>query len=116
MEPITEENSSSSSWGFLSSNVIVQRATEALSTLQEKRKALGLSNPGTIDKLAKEVENDVLLNNYSFTGLRADITKTISGGSPFFQVSHQFSTGSQMQMPYNFALLYGTPKVCHICL
>ncbi|KAF2669882.1 mitochondrial import receptor subunit [Microthyrium microscopicum] len=104
------EKSKGSSWDFITSNAVVQRATEVISSLQEKRKTLGLSNPGNIDRIAREVENEVLLNNYSFTGLRADITKSV-GNAPLFQVSHQFSTGSQMQMPYNFALLYGTPNV-----
>jgi mitochondrial import receptor subunit TOM40 len=103
---------SSSPWSFITSNAIVQSASDALASLQARREALGLPCPGTVDRVAKEVESDVLLNNYSFTGLRADITKTFSGGSPLFQVSHQLSMGSQQQPPYTFAVIYGTNKVC----
>jgi mitochondrial import receptor subunit TOM40 len=113
-ELLFEENTTkpSSSLGFLTSNAIFAQASSVFSTLQEKREALGLPNPGTVDNLSKEVERDVFLNNFSFTGLRADITKTFSGISPLFQVSHQLSMGSQAQPPYTFAALYGSPRVC----
>jgi hypothetical protein len=116
MADTIQEKPNSSPLGYLTSNAIVAQASSVLSSWQQKREALGLPNPGTVDNLSKEVERDVFLNNYSFTGLRADITKTFSGISPLFQVSHQLSMGSQAQPPYTFAALYGSRHVCVLCL
>ena len=88
---------------------------ETYLALQERRRALGLSNPGTVDNIAREVQKDVFLQNSMFTGLRADITKAFSM-SPLFQVSHAFAMGSQNLPPYTFAALYGTPKVSNLPL
>ena len=79
--------------------------------LQDRRRALGLQNPGTVDNIAREVQKDVFLTNSMFSGLRGDITKAFSM-SPMFHVSHGFAMGSQALAPYTFATLYGTPKVC----
>lgn len=75
----------------------------------EKREALGLSNPGTVESVAREVQRDVFLNNSMFTGLRADIAKSFSA-APLFQTSHALSMGSQGLAPYTFLATYGTPK------
>lgn len=99
--------------GFLSSNPLAKSFSDAYASFQERRAKLGLSNPGTVEGLAKEVQRDVLLNNYMFTGLRADITKDFSL-SPLFQVSHAFAL-SERSSPYTFAALYGTNKVWHSC-
>src|ERR1700755_1051481 len=96
---------------FFTSNAVVQRIADIYTGFQDRREALGLSNPGTIDNIAKEVERDVFLNNLSFSGLRAEITKAFSV-APMFQVSHSLSMGSQSLNPYSFAALYGSPKVC----
>jgi mitochondrial import receptor subunit TOM40 len=109
-----QEKPSSSFSDFFTSNAIFSRASEAVSNFQEYRKSLDLPNPGSVDFLSKEVERDVFLTNYSFTGLRADISRQLSVANPLFQVSHQFSMGSQLQPPYTFALLYGTPKVRYV--
>ena len=76
----------------------------------KRREALGLTNPGTVDNVAREVQRDVFLNNSMFTGLRADITKVL-GATPIFQTNHAFSMGSQGLPPYTFSSTYGTPKV-----
>ncbi|KAF2397809.1 hypothetical protein EJ06DRAFT_514499 [Trichodelitschia bisporula] len=94
----------------LTSNVIGARLADVYLGFQDRRKALGLPNPGTLDNIAKEVERDVFLNNLSFAGLRADINKAFSA-SPIFQVSHSLSMGSQSLPPYAFATMYGSPKV-----
>ncbi|KAF2475100.1 uncharacterized protein BDR25DRAFT_322461 [Lindgomyces ingoldianus] len=86
------------------------RLREAYTTFSERREALGLSNPGTVENIAKEVQRDVFLNNLSFSGLRADLTKAFSV-APLFQVSHALAMGSQSQPPYTYAALYGSPKV-----
>jgi mitochondrial import receptor subunit TOM40 len=83
---------------------------ETYTSFSDRREALGLSNPGNIDNIAREVQKDVFLNNYTFTGLRADLTKAFSM-TPLFQVSHAFAMGSQGLPPYAFAALYGTSKV-----
>jgi mitochondrial import receptor subunit TOM40 len=106
-----EKPRASSLTDYFTSNALVSRASLAISAFQDKRKALGLSNPGSLDNISKEVDRDVFLNNFSFTGLRADITK-IFGVHPLFHISHQLSTGSQAQPPYAFSALYGSSNVC----
>ena len=93
-----------------SENGLVQALTRTYFSISERREALGLSNPGTVENIAREVQKDVFLNNYMFTGLRADLTKPFSV-SPLFQVSHAFAMGSQSLPPYTFAAFYGTPRV-----
>ncbi|KAH7264116.1 translocase of outer mitochondrial membrane [Fusarium solani] len=93
----------------LFSNPIANVLGDALNSFSERRAKLGLSNPGTIESLAKEVQRDVFLNNYMFTGIRADLTKIFSM-APLFQVSHQFALGERIN-PYTFAAMYGTGKV-----
>jgi mitochondrial import receptor subunit TOM40 len=78
---------------------------------QERREALGLSNPGTVENIAREVQRDVFLNNSSFSGLRAELTKAFSA-APLFQVAHSLSMGSQVMPPYSYMVLYGSPRVC----
>lgn len=87
------------------------RLQDAYAAFHERREALGLSNPGTVESIAREVQRDVFLNNLSFSGLRAELTKAFSA-SPLFQVSHSLSMGSQAQPPYAYTALYGSPKVC----
>jgi mitochondrial import receptor subunit TOM40 len=99
-----------SSLAFLSSNPLITTLLDTYKSFQARREALGLPNPGTVENIAREVQRDVFLTNYAFTGLRADLTKALSIG-PLFQVSHAFSMGSQGLPPYTFAALYGTNKV-----
>jgi len=99
-----------SSLDFLYNNAVSTSISETYRSLQERRSALGLSNPGTVENIAREVQRDVFLNNYAFSGLRADLTKAFSI-APLFQVSHAFSIGSQGLPPYTFAALFGTSKV-----
>lgn len=101
---------STSPLAFLGNNPISRSMTDAYDSFQARRAKLGLHNPGTVENLAKEVQRDVLLNNYMFSGLRADLTKAFSL-SPLFQVSHAFAVGERSN-PYTFAALYGTNKVC----
>jgi mitochondrial import receptor subunit TOM40 len=77
---------------------------------QERREALGLANPGTVESIAREVQRDVFLNNSSFSGLRAELTKAFSA-APLFQVAHSLSMGSQVMPPYSYMVLYGSPRV-----
>lgn len=95
---------------LLFGNPIAASIGDAINSFSERRAKLGLSNPGTIESLSKEVQRDVFLNNYMFTGLRADITKIFSV-APLFQVSHQFAVGERIN-PYTFAAMYGSSKVC----
>ncbi|ETS80201.1 Mitochondrial import receptor subunit tom-40 [Pestalotiopsis fici W106-1] len=99
----------SSSFGALTENPIARSLSSAYNAFSDRRAKLGLSNPGSIEGVAKEVQREVFLTNYMHTGLRADLTKAFSL-SPLFQVSHQFAMGERMQ-PYAFAALYGTNKV-----
>ncbi|TQN73650.1 Mitochondrial import receptor subunit tom40 [Colletotrichum shisoi] len=93
----------------LLNNPVANTLSDAINSFSERRAKLGLSNPGTTENLTREVQRDVLLTNYMFTGLRADLTKAFSM-SPLFQVSHQFAIGERLN-PYTFAALYGTNKV-----
>ncbi|CEJ80955.1 Putative Mitochondrial import receptor subunit TOM40 [[Torrubiella] hemipterigena] len=91
------------------SNPLAAALGDALNSFSERRAKLGLSNPGTIETLAREVQRDVSLNNFMFTGIRADLTKVFSM-APLFQVSHQFAMGERIN-PYTFAAMYGTSSV-----
>lgn len=96
--------------GFLLNNPVGAALADTYASFSERRAALGLSNPGTTENIAREVQRDVFLNQYTFSGLRADLTKAFSI-APLFQVSHAFSMGSQGLPPYAFAALFGTNKV-----
>lgn len=91
-------------------NGFVSKLKNVYTAFQERRELLDLSNPGTVDTISKEVSRDVFLNNQAFSGLRADITKTLSV-APMFQIAHALSMGSQGLPPYSFTALYGSPKV-----
>ena len=77
--------------------------------MSEHRKSLGLVNPGTVENLSKEVTRDVFLNQYFFTGLRADLNKVFSI-APVFQTSHTFSIGSQVLPAYAFSAVYAADE------
>ncbi|TVY16322.1 Mitochondrial import receptor subunit tom40 [Lachnellula arida] len=96
--------------GFLYNNAVAAALSDTYISFSERRAALGLSNPGSVDKIAKEVQRDVFLTNSMFSGLRADLTKAFSV-NPYFNVSHAFASGSQALAPYTFAALYGTSKM-----
>jgi mitochondrial import receptor subunit TOM40 len=110
---LAEKNQSS--LDFLTENVVARQLRDIYLAFSERREALGLPFPGTIENINKEVTRDVFLNNHTFSGLRADITKAFSV-SPMFQVSHALSAGSQGLPPYTFAALYGSPKVVQMQL
>ncbi|KAI5862764.1 eukaryotic porin-domain-containing protein [Durotheca rogersii] len=101
--------SGSSLFGLLAENPIANAVSDAYRSFSDRRGKLGLSNPGSIETIAKEVQREVSVTNYMHTGLRADLTKAVSL-SPLFQVSHQFAMGEHMK-PYAFAGLFGTNKV-----
>jgi mitochondrial import receptor subunit TOM40 len=94
----------------LSTNAFLDPILNAYRSFQERREALGLSNPGTVDDIAREVQRGVFLTNQTFSGLRAELNKSFSI-YPLFQISHAFSSGSQMLSPYTFLALYGTNNV-----
>ncbi|KAI0471108.1 mitochondrial import receptor subunit TOM40 [Xylariaceae sp. FL0804] len=100
--------SSASSLGFLTANPIANAVSNVYTAFSDRRARLGLSNPGTIESISKEVQQ-VSPTNYMHTGIRADLTKAISL-SPLFQVSHQFAMGEHLK-PYAFAGLFGTNKL-----
>src|SRR5437867_4046289 len=93
-----------SSLAFLTENAVAMALRDTYATFSGWRDALELSNPGTVENIAREVQKEVFLNNYTFTGLRADLTKAFSV-SPLFQVSHASAVGSQGLAPYIFAAL-----------
>ena len=94
-------------------NGFMDAILDTFRSIQDRRDALGLSNPGTVDSIAKEVQRDVFLNNLTFSGLRAELNKSFSI-YPLFQISHAFSAGSQQLSPYTFLALYGTNNVSSV--
>ncbi|KAL8802197.1 MAG: hypothetical protein Q9182_003987 [Xanthomendoza sp. 2 TL-2023] len=96
---------------LVNDNALLSAVRNTYLTYQERRDALGLSNPGTFENLNREVSRDVYLTNFMFTGLRAEWNKPISN-SPIFQISHQLSMGAPGSMPpYTFSALYGSSRV-----
>ena len=93
--------------GLWSSNPVFSYINDVYITINEHRKSLGLTNPGTIENLNKEVARDVFLGQYFFTGLRADLNKAFSM-MPAFQTSHTLSIGSNVLPAYAFSALYAT--------
>lgn len=93
-----------------SNNGILDTVLNVYYDFQGRRAALGLSNPGTVDNIAKEVTRDVFLTAQTFSGLRAELNKSFSI-NPLFQISHAFSSGSQQLSPYTFLALFGTQNV-----
>ena len=100
----------SSPLSFIQSTPVLSSVSDVFKAFSDRREKLGLSNPGSVESVGKEVQRDVFLNNYMFTGMKADLTKAFSL-SPLFQVSHQFAMGERLN-PYTFAAMYGTSKVC----
>lgn len=95
---------------FLEDNAVLKPLRDIYTSFSERRTSLGLSNPGTVENIAREVQKDVFLTNGMFTGLRADFTKPL-GINPLFQYTHAFSMGTQGIPPYNFSALFGNQKV-----
>ncbi|KAB8360942.1 hypothetical protein FH972_024674 [Carpinus fangiana] len=108
--PYPDQSISKGALSSLWHNPITAAANDAYQAFSERRAALGLSNPGTVEGISREVTRDVFLNNSMFTGFRADFTKAFSA-APLFQTAHNFTMGSGGMPPYSFAALYGSPKV-----
>lgn len=104
------EEKSTSPLSFLSDNVLAAAINDTYSSLSEKRKLLGLENPGTVDNIAREVQKDVLLSNFMFSGLRCDLQKIFSV-APLFRLQHGFAMGSQALPPWQLMALYGTSNL-----
>ena len=102
---------------YIQGNALMKALKDTYQSFQDRRATLGLSNPGSVENIAREVQKDVFLTNFMFTGLRADLNRPLSV-SPLFQYTHTFAMGSQGSPPYGFSAIYGTQKVCHcmICL
>lgn len=95
---------------FLTDNAITAVLSDSYAVFSERRKALNLTNPGTVDNIAREIQKDVLCTNFLFQGLRADFQKVFSL-APLFRIQHNFQMGPNVQSPYNLMGLYGTPRV-----
>ena len=108
---LVEEKPPSSALGFLTDNAIASTIYDAYSSLQTRRKALGLDNPGTVDGINREVQREVLLSNYMFSGLRCDLQKMFSI-SPLFRMQHGFAIGSPALPSWQMIAIYGTSSVC----
>ncbi|KAI5820011.1 eukaryotic porin/Tom40 [Pyronema omphalodes] len=101
--------SESNPLAFLTENPVSAALQSLNASFRERRQALGLKNPGTVENVSREVLKDVFLNNHTFSGMRADLMKSFSM-NPVFQISHAFTMGAQGLPPYTFAAVYGTDK------
>ena len=99
--PLTSDQSKDTFW---SSNPISSYIIDTYRQIHSHRQSLSLTNPGSVEDLNKEVSRDVFLNQYFFTGLRADLNKAFSL-NPAFQTSHTFSIGSN-NLPVMHSPLY----------
>ncbi|ORY71604.1 mitochondrial import receptor subunit tom-40 [Pseudomassariella vexata] len=109
LPPAPSSSTPLSKFSALYQNPITRSLTSVYDAFHKRRAELNLSNPGTVEGIAKECQREVFLTNYMHTGLRADLTKAFSM-SPLFQVSHQFAIGERLT-PYAFAALFGTNNV-----
>jgi len=112
----SEESSTSSSASLFSlpqlniPNLVPQPFRDWNNALSEWRERLGLTSPGTVENLHKEVQGNVFLTNYAFSGMKADLGKMFSL-NPMFQVQHSFTAGSQQTAPWSFTSMYATDNV-----
>jgi Eukaryotic porin len=91
-------------------NFVPQPFRQTFQHLSDWRDRLGLENPGTIEGLHKEVQRDVFLTNFAFSGMKADLGKSFSA-NPLFQVQHSFSAGSSQIAPWSFLSMFATDNV-----
>ena len=66
------------SLSILADNVIAATISDSYAAFSERRKALKLTNPGTVDNIAREIQKDVLCTNFMFQGLRGAFQKVFS--------------------------------------
>jgi mitochondrial import receptor subunit TOM40 len=95
---------------FEHQNALVSSIKNVYAAFGERRAALGLTNPGKAEDIHSEAQNNVFLTNQMFTGLRADLGKTLCA-SPTFSINHSFAVGSQVAPPYTFVSMLITQKV-----
>lgn len=107
---MTAEKVPTPALGFLTDNAVAAAVLDTYDAYALRRKALGLSNPGTMDGVSREVQRDVLCTNYIFSGLRADSQKLFSV-NPLFRIQHGLAMGSQALPPYQLMAVYGTNSV-----
>ncbi|KAJ1309480.1 hypothetical protein OPQ81_006255 [Rhizoctonia solani] len=68
---------------------------------------LGLTNPGTVENMQKDVKM-THTTNHLFDGARADLSKALSF-NPAFQVTHSFNLASYNNPPtYNFGAVFAS--------
>lgn len=106
----TIDEPSSGALSFLTDNAIASVINDTYNNLSERRKLMGLTNPGTVESISLEVQGDVLLNNYMFSGLRCDLQKFFSI-SPMFRMQHGFAMGSNVLPPWQLLAMYGNSRV-----
>lgn len=116
----TEKNSSTSSSSFFPPAIpfqsfdfqsfIPESIRNSINQFSEWRERLGLPNPGTTEGLHKEVQRDVFVTNFAFSGMKADLGRNFCS-NPLFQTQHSFSAGSSQVAPWSFLSIYATDNV-----
>ncbi|KAK5081842.1 translocase of outer mitochondrial membrane [Exophiala xenobiotica] len=105
-----DEPSSGGVFSFLTDNAISSIINDTYQNLSERRKLMGLSNPGSVERISSEVQRDVLLTNHMFSGLRCDLQKFFSI-SPMFRLQHGFAMGSNVLPPWQLLAMYGNSRM-----
>jgi hypothetical protein len=106
-------SSSPSTFSFASFNIpnlVPQFLRQYIDHLSDWQKRLGLESPGTLESIHKEVQKEVFLTHYAFSGMKADLGRGYSV-SPLFSVQHSFSAGSSQAAPWSFMSMYSTNTV-----
>jgi mitochondrial import receptor subunit TOM40 len=94
----------------LLSSLLPPNLRQSLDTFSQWHEQLGLAQPGLAEGLHREVHQDVFLNQFAFSGMKAGLGRTFSA-NPLFQVSHAFTAGSSQAPPWQFLTMYGTDDV-----
>ena len=99
-----------SSGNYVHGNAFANALRSTYNSFMDRRTALSLPNPGTVENIDREVKRSVFLTNQMFSGLRADWSRPFSV-APMFTVAHAFAIGSQNIPPYNLTTMFGTKDV-----
>ena len=97
-------------FSFLTDNAVSSLINETFTSLSERRQLLGLTNPGSVDAISREVTRDVLLGPHMFSGLKCDLQKVLSI-APMFRMQHAFAMGSNFLPPWQLLGMYGNSRV-----
>ena len=100
------EKGESISTGIFSGNALVRGLTDSWKSFSKRKEELGLSNPGSVEGVSRELHQQTLLDNFTFQGLRAEYSKLINFQNPMFQIAHALSIGGNGGSPYTLSTMF----------